>query len=579
MTFIDRLVERYAPERQLRRERARIELEQVRAAKKYFDQFGGFENSYKQGLSTRLSETYTTATGMRFDNESDRAKLRGARDRAYSAYSNNPVAAALVDTETDNVIGDGLNYQPQTGSKEWDKEAKDKYYEWLESCSVRGSDIHPGCSIERLLWSQSRIAGDIGWMLVSRGADSHIQIVPSENIVTPDDMRQRDSDVRDGIRFDSFGRPKAFFVMTYDDITGRKTFTEIQSRDFVYLPHYTRPTQTRGATCFLTIEDLLAHLDRYVDGVSLAAWMATVMGIIFKQNNSAKQMAALSTLTNSAGDQQKAITFENGMVKYIGTDEEVAQVQPHQPMQQTPDFIRAMFRMIGQPFRMPLEVIAMDMSTCNFASARIGLLPFYRSCRIKGAFFASHWSRTIRWWLSRERQRDRSDPKRWKTTFPDNYWKHELIVNAWDYTDPVSEAQSDLLQIDMGTKSAFQVISERGRDAEQIIADRKEWAQKTKDLPLVNSTMTRHPQLGVGAQGDPLGKEQVEPPEPAQPDKPEPAAQLVAAFAKDKDKRDALWNATDIPVLLKDAGISLDGSVNSADGEGIPMMPSVVTEE
>jgi hypothetical protein len=61
-------------------------------------------------------------------------------------------------------------------------------------------------------------------------------------------------------------------------------------------------------------------------------------------------------------------------------------------MQQTPEFIRTMFRMLGQPFDMPLEVIAKDMSTCNFASARIGLLPFYRTCRVKAARFGSRWS-------------------------------------------------------------------------------------------------------------------------------------------------------------------------------------------
>jgi hypothetical protein len=46
------------------------------------------------------------------------------------------------------------------------------------------------------------------------------------------------------------------------------------------------------------------------------------------------------------------------MVKYIGTDEEVAQVQAHQPMQQTPDFIRAMLR------------LSVSRSTCRWKSSR-----------------------------------------------------------------------------------------------------------------------------------------------------------------------------------------------------------------
>jgi hypothetical protein len=96
--------------------------------------------------------------------------------------------------------------------------------------------------------------------------------------------------------------------------------------------------------------------------------------------------------------------------------------------------------------------------------------------------------RTIRWWLSRERLRARDDPKRWTTAFPERFWTHSLLVNAWDYTDPVSEAQSDLLQISMRTKSPQMVMTERGRDIKQIERDFEEYGD-----PDVLSTMTRDP--------------------------------------------------------------------------------------
>lgn len=447
------------------------------------------EASYKGGISTRTSESWRREDGFRYGTQSDRQQVANARDRAYQAFRNNPVARALVQTETDNVISDGLNYQPGSSSEAWNREAVDRYYEWIDLASVRGADVHSGCELQRYLWSMSRVAGDIGWILVSRGNDSRIQIVPAENIVTPDG-KHADKSIYDGIKFDPYGKPLEYYVLSHDERSARQ-FATVQARDFVYLPHMTMPNQSRGETCFITVFDLLAHLDRYVDGVSLAAWMATVMSIIFKQNNASKQFNQLGTLTNSQGNQQKAITFENGMVKYIGTDEDVAQVQAQQPMQQTPEFIRTMLRLIGQPFDMPLEVIAKDMSTVNFASARIGLLPYYRACRTRAARFASRWSRTIRWWLSREALRPDGDPRKWTTPFPDDYWKHELLVNAWDYTDPVREAQSDLLQIDMGTKSPQMVIAERGRDAEQIMRERRDWMTATSDMPQVMSTMTR----------------------------------------------------------------------------------------
>lgn len=446
--------------------------------------------SYQGGVPTRRSESWQQATGARFDSGLDRMNLMAARDRAYNAYRNNPVARTLVNTECDNVIGDGLNYKPTSSSKEWNKEAKDKYYEWLEVASVRGSDIHSGCEIQRMAWERSRVAGDVGWVLVADGADSRIQMIGSENIATPDGM-QADPNVYDGIRFNAMGKPLTYYILYKNERNGLRKFTEVAARDFVFLSHLSEPNQTRGESCFITIFDLLANLDRYVDGVGLAAWMATVFGLIFKDASGAKQIQGLPFATNSGGQQQRAIRLENGQVKYVAPEGEVVQVDAKQPMQFTDAWVRTMMRMIGQPFDMPLEVLARDMSTANFASARIGLLPFYRSCRIKAGRFGSRWSRTIRWWLSRENNRAANDPKRWKTKFPADFWNHELMVNAWSYTDPVREVQGDHLQLDMRTKSPQMVIAEQGRDAEQIIADWKEWEKLTGGMPETHSTLSR----------------------------------------------------------------------------------------
>ncbi len=62
-------------------------------------------------------------------------------------------------------------------------------------------------------------------------------------------------------------------------------------------------------------------------------------------------------------------------------------------------------------------------------------------------------------------------------------------MNAWDYTDPVSEAQADLLQRDMGSKSLKMIITERGRDAQQIARDIEAEDEENPERPM--STMTR----------------------------------------------------------------------------------------
>jgi capsid protein len=516
------------------------------------------EASFRGGLSTRLSESWEQANGLRWGNPSSRQQQRSGRDRAYNAYENNPVAKTLVDTETDNVIGGGLNYHPTSSDPEWNKEAKDRYYQWLETCDLR--QLRSGADLQRDIWRQSRIAGDIGWILINNDSggiiDSKIQLVPAENIRTPD-SNPFNPQLIDGIQFDQYSAPQSFWVLDYNEY-GKRSFTSIPQRDFVYLPHFDRLDQARGVTCYMTIFDLLANLDRYVDSVALAAYMGTIFGLIFKQENSGKQLSGLDTLLNSQGVAQRAVTLEKGMVKYVGEKGEVVQVDAKQPMQQTPDFIRQMLRLLGMPFGMALEVFAKDMSSCNFASARIGLLPFYRLCRTNATCtFGPRWSRTIRWWLSREAQRAKGDPKRWINVFPADYWNHKLLCNEWAYTDPVSDVQGRMLERDAGFTSDQKVITEGGDDPDEVLTQRFEWAKKTKQMPAAKSSMTRDVDMRLD-EGDKQFKRDV-----------------VKAFLADGTVNDIIYNVTDIPSLLDSVGLARDPSLDDLKGDGIPFLPVV----
>jgi capsid protein len=194
-------------------------------------------------------------------------------------------------------------------------------------------------------------------------------------------------------------------------------------------------------------------------------------------------------LANSKGEQQKAVTIENGMVKYIGQQDDVVQVQAQQPMNQTPDFIRAILRLIGLPFDMPLELVAKDMSQVNFASARIGLIGYYRACRARQIAFSTRClSRIYQWWIAREIKMGR-----FVTAAPADAWSHRFMAQGWDYTDPVSEAQADQLQIDMGIKTPQMAAAERGRDWEEMQLDlaAARAFRKLHELPDVAGTYTR----------------------------------------------------------------------------------------
>lgn len=486
----ERAIAAIAPGWAMRREQARAQL------KLYRD----FNASYRGAVRTRVSTPWTASNAMRSGSPSDRRNLSDMQARARNVYRNNPVGRSLVNTETDNVMAEGFNLQMRGGDDTFRREAEERWFEFLERADVRG--LWKAGDWYRNSWREPRIDGDGGIVLIDRGGESRLQYIPGHLIKTPwGKTRTSNSTVVDGVEVDGAGRPVAYHIQTQDE-RGKNDFARIEARNFVYLPHLDDPLGLRGATCYAQIFELLDQLDGYVDAVIIAARMAAIFGLIFKSGQPAKELSQLLTATNANGQQQKALTMENGMLRYVGQKDDVVQVQAQQPMQQTPDFIRAIFRLICLPFDMPLEIGQKDLSQVNFSGGRIGLLGFYRSCRVKQDWLRSQcWDRIAFWWLSRERKRQELGlPGAFVTPFPEDYGNFLFLGREWDYTDPVSEAQADAIEIDIGTKSPQQAALARGRDPEEIMRQSSEYAAKRRSLQLpanIRSSSTRDGQNPV----------------------------------------------------------------------------------
>jgi lambda family phage portal protein len=453
--------------------------------------------SVRGGVSTRTSESYERLSGLKFDSSVNRAVGLSARDRGRQAYDNNPVAESLIDTETDNVVAEGFTLQAKTQDDAFNDEAEERFAEWFDNADLRGQD--EACSFQRMIWRSSRIDGDGAVLLVDAGAggESKLQYIPSDWIKTPDG-KSGSRDYIDGVQIDSVGRPVQFWFLDLDEY-GKRKFSGYQPKDVLFLSHRKKSTAIRGETCYKTIFEWLNHLDQYVDGVALAAWMATVFGLVFKEKAAGASFQQLGTsLTNSVGDLQKAITLENGSVKFVGPEASTVQVDAKQPMQQTPDFIRMMFRLIGLPFQMPLELALKDVSQSNLSSLRGARQDYYRSCRPKQIKFVAKVLRPIyRWWVSREVKIGggvgRND--RFVSKVPALYQTHQWQPRGWEFSDPITEAQAALLEIDMGINSPQNVTARLGRDydtiQEQISLANQD--REAKGLHNVRSTLTRDP--------------------------------------------------------------------------------------
>jgi capsid protein len=458
-----------------------------------------FSASYSGGVSTRLSTKWGQASSYIGGTQSERRLMGSMRDRARRVYANSYIGRSLIDTETDYVIGDGMTLQARTSSDDFNRVAEDRFSAWLDVADVRG--MMGGCDWQRMIYRTSRVDGDAGVVLVDRGGESRIQIIPGDRITNPDGRHS--PNIFDGVEASPVGRPTRFHILSETD-KGARSFESISADNFKYLSWIAEPLQIRGETCYAQVFQLLDQLDGYTDAVVVAARMGAIFGLIFKEKTAAKQFGALGTIANAKGDQQKAFKLENGMVKFIGGEDDVVQVQASQPMSQTPDFIRAMLRLIGLPFGMPLEIAAKDVSTSNLSALRGVRQEYASACKPKQRrFIFSILTPIYRWWISREVKAGRI------TGAPEDFATHEWLPHAKPMTDPITETQALILECEANVNTWDNVCSILGRDRDQIIEANRIDREKREvaGVPDIRSTYTRDP---VASQPNPADDTETE---------------------------------------------------------------------
>lgn len=484
--FIDRAIEAVVPTFAAKRYAARAVIDFARNPGRHERRA-----SARGAMATRTSIPWGTDTTYRGGRTSERHDLGTQRDRARRIYDESAIGGGLLDTETDNIVADGFSLQMLSSSPAFNAEAEDRFYKWLDKADVQG--LATGAELFRDSWREPRKDGDGGILLIKQGGRPYLQYIPGDLITNPYgrvDYRV----MRDGVEVDASGKPVRFWIRDVDE-SGKDAVNPVPARDFVYLAYQRKKLSIRGSTVYRRIFSHLDQVDSYVDGVTKAAILATIFGLIHRVNKPGQTVSQFGTLTNAQGNDQKAITLENGLLRVEGTAESTYQVQAQQPMQQTPDFIRALLRLICLAFDMPLEIGQKDLSQVNFSGGRIGLIGYYRSCRVKQDWLKSRcWNRIVFWWLSVEKQRkDLGFDDAFVNAFPPDYGAFELHGREWDYNDPKTEITADLIEMDAGILSEQQACERRGRDwakTQRLIAE----ARKIKGelgIPVVHSTNTR----------------------------------------------------------------------------------------
>lgn len=407
--------------------------------------------------------------------------------RARQLERSSAVAESLLDRDVDNVIGIGFRPQARSSSKEWNKRAEGLFADWGEQeADSRGLDSFGG--LQRLFYRSKKRDGDAGFLL---NGDGTLRIVESDEIVSPARGVAMPNMV-DGVELDGRGRPLAFWLADEGDVSGLNPGyrpglgrVRIPTSDFVFSARRKRAGQTRGVSGFNNTSWLFESLDQHIEAVLAAARMAACLGIIHEKKT---RMTGLQTRQDEDGSNYQQFKLQPGAYLQVGLGEKVTQLEPGRPVQNLPELLRLIGRLVGLPFNAPLELVFLDFSQGNYAQARGVMLQAWQGWRCEQAdqrrCAGAVWRWKIQHFMRTGKLRERSD---WNA--------HRWLCPGWQWIDPTTELDADLLAVDAGMSTLAEVVAKTGRDLEEIAeqrADEIKMFERLK-LPIPRSPRTRDP--------------------------------------------------------------------------------------
>lgn len=487
--------------------------------------------SYRGAITTRMGTPYGSSTSINGVRQPTAQDQRSMRDRARNLERNNPLAAGVLDRAVENVIGTGIRVEPRTENDDFNSQVKVLWADFCKNCDVRKMRTFE--QMQALLVRSELRDGDVGCLLAEVSGEPKLQPIEGDYIESPAGKYNGGMMV-DGVELNGAGAPVRFYIKSLNEKQAT-SYLPISERDFVFLSDPNQFSMVRGVTKFAQSFWLFEHIDGYLEATVSAARIAACFGILIKKNNAAKAFGALGTATNGQGNSQQTLRLEPGMAQYLQPDEDVTQLQPHQPTQNFPDAIAAFTRFVGLPFGLTIEQLLLDFSRTSYSSARAALLQARQTADMMQQRFACRFvSRVYQWAVSKWVKRGMITGD-----IPEDYWKHEWIPQGRPWVDPTKDMQAALMAIDAGLDSRGNIAMGLGYNFDDLVeANRREREQMIEaGIPIVNSNLTRHPQLGVGAQGDPLGVDKAEAPG-QQPDAPADPAEDSTQDNNETDSTD-----------------------------------------
>lgn len=375
MSWIDRALGVFAPERAFRREAARARLRMLRG--------------YDAGRVSERDRGWITASDG--PNSAIGPFAARVRDRARALVRDNPYAARLVQVQAAHQVGYGITPRVDTGSPSLDRRVMSLWDAFVASADVSGTqDLH---GLVALLARTRAQDGEALARLIRPSAQEMRQLklpVPLQVEALEADWIDDDKDsgfspasgeglIIRGIELDRRGRRRAVWLRRAhpgEHVVAARESQRVPAEDVLHLYRVLRPGQQRGISDFAPILKRLYRLDQYEEAALEKARIEACLTAFVTTDADAAQSPLGAERPRRAMDENEVV-FGVGMVNWLRPGESVETVAPT-GAGGFESFSLHVLMSVATGAGCTYDQLTGDLRQANFSSLRAGKIEFRR---------------------------------------------------------------------------------------------------------------------------------------------------------------------------------------------------------
>ena len=414
--------------------------------------------------------TWSNADGLSPDAALDPGTRTLLRNRARYEATNDSYCSGMLQTLSDDTIGDGPTLQVQTESQEANTLIEEEFFAWMQAISLPQK-------LWQMRFSKAQDGEAFGSMITNPRLPTMVKLDlklhEAEQIADPAYGINGYTET-DGINRDEFGNVVSYSLLL-EHPGSLINHLPIQSvtvpaSAMLHIAHTTRPGQTRGTP---EIEPSLHTFSRrrsYLQAVGTSAeWAAGVSWVASTDNPPGEESEP------DDGDRDfDVVETPRGKGLTLPAKSQVTQLKAEQPTSTVDMFSRVLIaeqaRCIGQPY----NIAANDSSAYNFSSAQLDHRQYFRKISRERAIFIEPkvLDRLFEEWWNEARLIADYLPATVRDELPIHVWRW----NSQNLADPLKERQAQ--QISLAIPGLTTLADECAKDGKDWEASLRQWARE-----------------------------------------------------------------------------------------------------